>query len=163
MRPLAIVVLLSAMVYAAPAAASDTANERASLTGLTTMSVVVEELSSSATAAGLKADAIQADAERRLRAAGIMLTPDADAYLYIHVIVADPGPSLPFPYYVDVSLVQEVKLPRPIETRTPLQSPTWSVSRLGLSGADRLRSGVTDRITDLVDQFVRAYRAVNSK
>ena len=146
------------------AEASDSANERASLTGLTTLSVVVEDLSPTAVSSGLTTAALQMDAERRLRQAGIALTPDADAYMYVHVTVADPGPSIPFPYYVDVSLIQEIRLPRGgIQTRTPLQSPTWSVSRLGIAGGDRLRANIVDRVNELVDQFVRAYRSVNPK
>ncbi len=163
MRNLSIALLLLVTWRPAPAAGNDSANERASLTGLSTMSVVVEDLSSVAAATGLTSAAIQADAERRLRQAGITLTPDADAYLYVHVTIADPGPSLPYPYHVEVSLVQEITLPRTVQTRTPLQCPTWSVSRLGLAGADRLRAGVTDRVNEFVDQFVRAYRAVNPR
>src|SRR5213593_1072205 len=110
---------------AMPAAASDSANERASLTGLSTLSVVVEDLSPTAVSSGLTTAMLQRDAERRLRQAGLSVTPDADAYVYLHVTVADPGPSIPFPYYVEVALIQEVRLPRGgVQTRTPLQSPT---------------------------------------
>ena len=91
------------------------------------------------------------------------ITPDADAYLYVHVTVADPGASLPLPYVVEVSLMQEVTLPRGVKTRTPLQCPTWSVNRLGLSTSNRLRALLTDRINEFVDQFVVAYRSVNPK
>jgi hypothetical protein len=81
---------------AMPAAASDSANERASLTGLSTLSVVVEDLSSTAVSSGLTTAMLQMDAERRLRQAGLSLTPDADAYVNVHVTMADPGPSIPF-------------------------------------------------------------------
>jgi hypothetical protein len=141
------------------AAGSDSQVERASLTGLTTISVVVEDV---APAAGVTA-AIQSEVERRLRQAGISITPDADAYLYVHVTVADAGASLPVPYVVDVSLMQEVTLPRNVRTRTPLQCPTWSVNRLGMASADRLRPLVTDRVAEFIDQFIGAYRSVNPK
>jgi hypothetical protein len=147
----------------APAAAADSQIERASLTGLTTISVVVEALAPIAEKNGLTTAALQTDVERRLRQAGISLTPDADAYLYVHVTVADPGPSLPLPYVVDVSLMQEVTLPRGLKTRTPLQCPTWSLNRLGMSSADRVRTPVTDRVDEFVDQFIRAYQSVNPK
>ena len=147
----------------AVAAAADSQIERASLTGLTTISVVVEELAPIAEKNGLTTAALQTDVERRLRQAGISVTPDADAYLYVHVTVADPGPSLPLPYVVDVSLMQEVTLPRGLKTRTPLQCPTWSLNRLGMSSADRVRTPVTDRVDEFVDQFIRAYQSVNPK
>ena len=148
---------------AAPASAADSPIERASLTGLTTISVVVEALAPIAEKSGLTTAALQTDVERRLRQAGINVTPDADAYLYVHITVADPGPSLPLPYIVDVSLMQEVTLPRGLKTRTPLQCPTWSVNRLGLATSGRLRALLNDRVNEFVDQFVAAYRSVNPK
>ena len=116
-------VCLAGLVTVASANDSDT--ERVSLTGLTTVSVVV------------------------------------DAYLYVHVTVADPGPSLPLPYMVEVALMQEVTLPRGVKTRTPLQSATWWVNSLGMSGPDRLRTGVSDKVAEFADNFVRAFRSVN--
>ncbi len=150
-------------VHPAPVAASDSQAERASLTGLTVMSVVVEELGPLVGKLGLSTEALQGDVERRLRQAGLAITPDADAYLYVHVTVADPGASLPLPYVVEVSLMQEVTLPRGVKTRTPLQCPTWSVHRLGLATSDRLRALLSDRTNEFVDQFVTAYRSVNPK
>ena len=144
-------------------AASDSADERASLTGLTKISVVVEGLAPIAEKNGVTTAALQADVEGRLRKAGIPLTLDSDAYLYVHVTVADPGASLPLPYVVDVSLMQEITLPRGVKTRTPVQAPTWSLNRLGMVSADRLKMSVTDRVDEFVDQFIRAYQSVNPK
>jgi hypothetical protein len=158
---LAMAVCLFAMAPAAWASDSDT--ERVSLTGLTTVSVVVEDLSAIAKKSGLVGATLQTDVERRLKAAGISVTSDADAYLYVHVTVADPGPSSPLPYIVEVALMQEVTLPRGLKTRTPLQSATWWVNSLGLSGPDRLRSGVTDKVAEFADNFVRAFRSVNPR
>jgi hypothetical protein len=145
------------------AVASDSQEERVTLTGLTPVSVVVEELAPIAVKNGLTAAMLQADVERRLRQAGITMTPDADAYLYIHVTVADPGSPTPMPYVVEVTLMQEVTLPRGLKTRTPLQVPTWWVNRLGLVSPEGLRVAVSGRVGDLVDQFVRAYQSVNPK
>jgi hypothetical protein len=151
------------MLSSSTPAASDSADDRATLTGLTKISVVVEGLSPVAEQNGLTTAAVQADVEGRLRKAGIPLTLDSDAYLYVHVTVADPGASLPLPYVVDVSLMQEITLPRGVKTRTPVQAPTWSLNRLGMVGADRLKMSVTDRIDEFVDQFIRAYQSVNPK
>jgi len=145
------------------ASASDSDTERVSLTGLTTVSVVVEDLSEIAKKSGLVGATLQADVERRLRQAGISVTSDADAYVYVHVTVADPGPSLPLPYLVEVALMQEVTLPRGVKTRTPLQTATWWLNSLGMSGPDRLRSGVSDKVAEFADNFVRAFRSVNPR
>jgi hypothetical protein len=155
-------VLVVALIgLATTASANDSEAERASLTGLTSLSVVVEDVSAAAGKSGLVGATLQADVERRLRQAGISLTPDSDAYLYVRVTVGDPGGSLPLAYVVDVSLMQTVTLPRGLKTRTPLQCPTWWVNNLGMSGPDRLRVVVTDRVGEFADQFVRAYRSVN--
>ena len=91
--------IISAMLcligVAPVASANDSDTERASRTGPTAVSVVVEELSAAARTNGLVGATLQADVERRLRQAGISVTSDADAYVYVHVTVADPGPSLP--------------------------------------------------------------------
>ena len=160
--PLFLVAGLLAM-HPSPAAAADSQVERASLTGLAVMSVVVEDLGPLVARLGLTTDALQRDVESRLKKAGLSITADADAYLYVHVTVADPGGSLPLPFIVDVSLMQEVTLPRGIKTRTPLQCPTWSLNRLGLASADRVRALLGDRVNEFVDQFVVAYRSVNPK
>jgi hypothetical protein len=146
-----------------PATADDSQVERATLAGLKPISVVVEGLAPIAEKNGLTGAAIQTDTERRLRQAGISVTSDADAYLYVNVTVADPGPSSPLPYAVNVSLMQEVTLPRGLQARTPLQAPTWWVSRLGLVDPRRLSASVTDRVAEFVDQFIRAYQSVNPK
>lgn len=151
------------MSFPAAAAASDSQVERVSLTGLTAISVVVEDLPAIARANGLNTEALQADVERRIRQAGISITPDSDAYLYVHVTVADPGSSLPIPYFVNVALMQEVTLPRGVQTRTPLQCETWGLSRLGLVSGSTLRAAVTDRVSEFVDQFTAAYLSVNPK
>jgi hypothetical protein len=152
------------LVASAPfARANDSDTERVSLTGLTTVSIVVEDLSAIARQNGLVGATLQADVERRLKQAGISVTSDADAYLYIHVTVADPGPSLPLPYVVEVALMQEVTLPRGLKTRTPLQTATWWVNSLGMSGPDRLRPAVSDKVAEFTDNFVRAFRSVNPR
>ena len=91
------------------------------------------------------------------------MTPDADAYLYVHVTVADPGAAGPLPYVVDVALMQEVTLPRGVRTRTPLQCQTWGLNRLGMTNPDGLHLLVTDRVQEFVEQFIRAYQSVNPK
>lgn len=148
---------------ATPAIASDSQADRATLTGLTPISVVVEDLPAIAQQSGVAGASLQTDVERRLRLAGISLTPDADAYLYVRVAVADPGGSLPLPFVVEVTLMQEVTLPRGLRTRTPLQCPTWGLNTLGLVSSSGLRVAVTDRVAQFVDQFIRAYQSVNPK
>jgi hypothetical protein len=161
--PLTCILVGSLLCCSAAATAEDSQIERATLAGLTPISVEVEGLASIAEKNGLTGAAIKADTERKLRQGGISVTADADAYLYVNVTVADPGASSPLPYVVNVTLMQEVTLPRGLKARTPLQAPTWWVSRLGLVDSGRLRAAVTDRVGELVDQFIQAYQSVNPK
>jgi hypothetical protein len=156
-------VLAAWMANPATPAASDSAIERASLAGLKQISIVVEDLSSAAAPSGLTTAALQTDVERRVKAAGIAVTPDADDYLYVHVTVADAGSSLPLPYHVEVAMMQEITLPRGIKTRTPLQAPTWSLDQIGLASTGVLRESIVNRVDQFVDQFIKAYQSVNPK
>ena len=161
--PLAWILAVWMASVSSVATVGDSQDERASLTGLGAISVVVESLPPIAARGGLSTETLHKDVEQRLQRAGIAVTPDADAYLYVHVTISDPGPSLPVPYIVDVSLMQEVTLPRGLKTRAPFQCPTWGVNRLGQSDAARLGQLVTDRVQAFTDQFVVAYRSVNPK
>jgi hypothetical protein len=146
-----------------PIHASDSQAERATLVGLGAISVVVEDLTAAAEKNGLRAGDLQRLLEQRLRQGGITVTPDADAYLYEQVIVADSGGSQPWAYVVTVSLMQEVALPRDVRTRTPLQCPTWWLNTLGLVSPQALSQAVQQRTGEFADQFVKAYREVNPR
>ena len=62
---------VSLACLAVPASAADSQDERASLTGLKTISIVVEELSPAAAPSGLTTSALQTSVERRVKAAGM--------------------------------------------------------------------------------------------
>ena len=164
-RIVTVVGLLAAILTTLPAfgRANDSQAERASLTGLSAISVVVEGLAPVAQKNGLREADLQKAIELRLRQAGINVTPDADAYLYAQVIVGDPGASSPLAYVVTVSLMQEVTLPRDAHARTPLQCPTWWLNALGLVSPQGLSRVVQERTGEFVDRFVKAYQAVNPK
>ena len=93
--PLTWMLMGALLACASAATADDSQIERATLAGLTPISVVVEGLAQIAEKNGLASAAIQADTERRLRQAGISVTSDADAYLYVNVTVADAGAASP--------------------------------------------------------------------
>ncbi len=151
------------LVPAAAPAAATSQTDPISLTGLGALSVVVEELPASAARSGLTAASLQTAAERTLRQAGISLVQDSDAYLYIHVTLADPGPSQPTPFFVEVSLMQEITLPRNVKSRAPLQCPTWGLDRLGTAPSTDLSRVIGGYVSQFVDRFVQAYRSVNPK
>ena len=155
--------LLLGLIIAAPAAlcANDSPDERASLKGLGTISLVVEDPGTAAQKYGLTATGLQNEIQQRLQRAGIAVRQEADPYLYVQVSVVDPGGSLPLAYSIQVTMMQEVALPRGLNAH--FQAPTWWQNSVGMAGADRVGQSVSARVQQFVDQFIRAYQSVNPK
>jgi hypothetical protein len=155
--------LLLAAFLAAPAtlSANDSPDERASLKGLGNISLVLEDLGPAAQKYGLTTMRLQSEIRTQLQGAGIIVRQEADPYLYIQITVVDPGGTLPLAYSIQVTLMQEVALPRGLNAH--FQAPTWWQSSAGISGADRLSQSVGGRVQEFVDQFIKAYRSVNPK
>jgi hypothetical protein len=155
--------LLLGMLIGAPAVlcANDSPDERASLKGLGAISLVVEDLAPAAQKYGLTVTLLQNDIKQRLQRAGIAVRQEADPYLYVRITVADAGGLLPLGYAIQVTLMQEVALPRGINPH--FQAATWWVSSAGITAADRLSPAVSGKVQEFVDQFIKAYVSVNPK
>jgi hypothetical protein len=151
--------------------AADDKYTRPSLSGLRAVQVVVEAFSASSQplleARGLTVNAIQTDAELRLRKAGIRVltreerlkTPGAP-YLYLNAIITT-GSSL-WGNSLAVSIVQDVSLGR--DQSIQIQAATWSVeSGGGIILPERIAQRVRDGFNDMVDQFINAYLSVNQR
>jgi hypothetical protein len=150
----------------APATASDSEIDRASLKGLQGVFVLVEDLNPPEEQAGLKTADIQADAEQNLRTAGIPLlgkTQNIDTpgmpTLYISVSVASSTATDLWPFSVDVNLEQQATLKRSPDTFVPT-AVTWHVGSIGAVNKSDIRS-VRDRVNEQVAKFVNAYFKVN--
>ena len=143
-----------------PAWAGDTPRDRASLKGIRSIQVGVEKIQPDAERDGLTRSQTQTDVESRLRQSGITLDPSSPYLLYVVInTVRDPAsPS----YAVDIAVTfhQGVSLPR--KPKSLHLATTWSVSHVGLVGADHLRD-VRSKVADLVDRFISAYREQNTK
>ena len=151
------------MIIAAPAAisANDSPDERASLKGLGTISLVLEDPGPAAQKYGFSAMRLQSEIQERLQQAGIAVRQEADPYLYVQITVVDGGGSLPLAYSIQVSMMQEVALPRGLNAH--FQGPTWWQRSVGMAGADRVSQSVSSRVQEFVDQFIKAYRSVNPR
>jgi hypothetical protein len=150
----------------APARASDSEIDRASLKGLTGVFVLVEDLNPAEEQAGLKTADIQADAVQKLQAAGIpLLSKDQDIQtpgmptLYISVSIASSTATDLWPFSIDVNLEQQATLKRNPDTFVPT-AVTWHVGSLGAVDKSNIRS-VRDRVSEQIAKFVNAYNKVN--
>jgi hypothetical protein len=156
-------------VLTTPGWAIDTPNERITLVGLTGVHVVLDEVGDAGERLGLNRARLQADADQRLRGAGLrVLTPNealtsvGRPTLHLRLIVL-PVPDTPglYVYSVDVTLRQQVRLVR--DRAIESYALTWSEQRVvGAARADRL--GVARAaLLGKVDEFVTAWRVSNQE
>ena len=167
--PLQIAILpIAALLIAALSAAAlraDDAAERATLKDLGNVRVVVSDLSRTVESQGLKKQELQADLEKRLRAAGITLLSESERArgmptLHLNMLLADADDAqTAYVYSLDLTLSQEVRLMRAPNIR--VTSPTWkSAGAVGVVENDKL-STLRDAAGHAVDAFIAAYRAAN--
>jgi hypothetical protein len=162
-------VLSALAVLAAPAWAIDTPNERVTLVGLTAVHVVLDEVGEVGESRGLNRARLQAEADQRLRSAGLRVLTPTEALssvgrptLHLRVIVLPvPDTQDLYLYSVDVALRQHVRLVR--DRTIESYAVTWSEHRVvGASRADRL--GVARAaLLQKVDEFVTAWRVSNQE
>jgi hypothetical protein len=134
-----------------------------SLAGIKGVGLVVEDLAQDAEQEGFTTQLIRADAEQKLRAAGIrVLSDEALAktpgmpYLYVNIFTFRDAEL--YAYHITLELKQMVSLVR--NSGIKLSAGTWRVSCGGTVGAKKLgelRSFVLDDIT----RFISAYKSVN--
>jgi hypothetical protein len=146
--------------------AVDDESSRESLKGLPGVFVVVDDLDPVIEKAGLTKADIQNQVEQELKLAGIPIlsreqwvTTPGGPYLHVNAFVVSSDDSV-WPFFIEVSSMQRVALER--SSVNIFFAPTWSVATVGSVGSNRLRQ-IKDIVKDYVDQFVKAYRAVNPK
>lgn len=155
-----ILVILGVLFLTCSAWADDTPGTRATLKGVTAVKVSVASTSVDANQDGLRSADLQGDAERRLREAGVPVTPSALALLFID-IGTDKIASIPrYACSLRVDLLQLVKLAR--DPTIEAFTPTWSLGRVAEVSAANLPT-VRGIVRDLVDQFINAYLEQNPK
>lgn len=141
---------------------------RLTLAGIASMRVVVGNLTTEATNAGLFQDALKAELELRLRQAGIAIPSDYQVatnpfipYLYLRVTTTSGAQGL-FGYSVELDFHQRVLLPRNVAVTA--WAITWSgTGFVGYVGIARLSIVVRSVITDASTEFLNAYLAANPR
>jgi hypothetical protein len=146
--------------------AADDQSSRESLKGLPGVFVIVDDLEPGVEKAGLTKADIQSEVEQELRLAGIAIlsreqwvTTPGGPYLHVNTFVFSSDESV-WPFFIEVSSMQRVVLER--SSVNIFFAPTWSVATVGSVGSNRLLQ-IKDIVKDYVDQFARAYSAVNPK
>jgi hypothetical protein len=113
---------------------------------------------------GLTEAAIQADAELKLRLAGIRVLTrnESDATLYLDAQVYHTELAV-WGYEVSVEVLQDVQLIRDPAIVIP-GATTWELGSVGGAGRPaNIPEMVRNALKDLVDRFINAYLAMNPK
>jgi len=145
--------------------ANDNAETRASLRGLQGIGLLIGEVEPEIERGGFTKKQLQAETERRLRQAGIAVLSSQEAqqipgapFLVVSVSTLRHSAGL-YAYSIDVRVYQAATL---VRDATPVSVPTWSIASIGMVGATQLQA-LFKSSGAKVEQFIRAYRAVNPR
>jgi predicted secreted protein len=142
---------------------------RSSLSGLTGVFVVVEEVSESVENAGLTQHQLKNDVELRLHQAGIKALSMEESFkwpghpvLHVYVICVPSSDNSMFAISVQVKFCQDVYLAR--DPKIGCIAATWSAPILtGFSDKSGLRNLVREYLPDCIDEFINDYLEANPK
>lgn len=139
--------------------------DRESLRDLTGVRVAAEDLSLVLPVKGISAETLKQVAESKLRQAGIQVLnqgefPVGDPYLRVRVATTAKDGDFAG-YDVEVDFVQIVFLRRnPAATFN--RAETWKASgHIGIARVGQLADKIRQDLSDQMDQFIAAYKAVN--
>jgi predicted secreted protein len=143
--------------------------QRSSLSGLTGVFVIVEEVSESLEKAGLTQLQLKNDVELRLRQAGIKILSEEEslkwpghAALRVQVICVPSSDNSKFAISVQIKFCQDVYLAR--DPKIGCIADTWSAPVLtGFCDKSGLRNLVREYLSDCIDEFINDYLEANSK
>jgi hypothetical protein len=144
----------------------DSAMDRATLRGIKAVKVVVDPPDPELEREGIDRERLRTSIELQLRNARIKIDPDALEFLGVSFPPVEAGRKSRLairktarPVAVGLGVYQLVLLSRDKETKTVAE--TWGQQRVVSAAGRDLEREVSSAVEELVDQFVRAYRAVN--
>ena len=145
----------------------DSSLTRPSLKGLRGFSVEARSANERSDLLEISSDQLTTDVELKLRKTGIQVLPsnralkDGGAFLSISLTLVSPkeSPDL-FAFHLEMS-VDQIVAPM-LRPDTPGLASTWSVGSTGIVTRARVRA-IRDQLSDLTDQFLNAYLAVNPR
>ncbi|MCS6306440.1 MAG: hypothetical protein H8K07_22665 [Nitrospira sp.] len=143
------------------------AGSRESLRGISGVGMVVEDISSDASADGLSQDAIRSAAGEILRSKGIRILTNIERtrlgstpYLYINVNTLKEELGL-YVYAVNVDFKQIVGLLS--KKGAQAWGATWSASVVGAVGEANVRQIIADGVEPLVKDFANDFLLINPR
>ncbi len=153
--------LTTAAIGCPPALLAASEHQTASLRGIRSMSVVVEEIKPGIS--GLTEKAIQTDVELKLRMTGVKVDSSAKTYLYVQVTWLSThmgGRHVGYGYYVQVKFEQGVTA---LETGWQGIASTWGSGSIGSSPTEGAGRRIRRTVKENVDEFLNDYLSVNPR
>jgi hypothetical protein len=150
---------------AAPQALSAQAGSPQALTGLRTVTVLLERTSPETIAAGIDTAALRSRAEAAVSRLGIQLLPagardSAAGVLYVNAFAATNAVRDWYAAHVEVEVMQPVTIDRTPDAR--LFATTWQAPvRLRVVRAAELPGEVTQAVDAMLAEFAQAWTAAN--
>lgn len=137
-----------------------------SLAEIKAVSVFVQGLTEQTKKAGLRAERIKADVQKRLERLGIRAVSQEEAaglagspVIYVNISAFKIERTPEYVYRAEVGLLQQVTLVRDRQIR--IMSITWNKGRLGYCPSRTLVKSVRETVGYLMDGFSEDYKAAN--
>jgi hypothetical protein len=138
--------------------ALDADGTRATLKGVTTVMVAIENLAKEYPP-GLTQDQLRTDVELKLRQSGITVAAESSEALYVQVSSFKvTNTSGTYVYYIAVEFQQLVTLKRRPAVFAFVS--TWDTHYFGI---DDSAAGIRNMVADLINRFLNAYLSVNPR
>jgi len=147
-----------------------------SLTGIASLSVLVEDLNSAIRNTGLRKEQLQAIAEQELRKNGITVRSSADsgkgALLYVRLssVIGGEAKDAPISFYLAVQVKQLAVLSNGVRVAkltvaepgvTPLLVTTWENGTMAMVGRSDLFFYVQHTLVNLIGELIRDQQEAN--
>jgi hypothetical protein len=133
------------------------------LRGLTSLGVVVEELSQAATSCGLKQDAIESTVKRSLTDAGlrVVTNSDEDTYLYVRIVTTAMTTGFCFSRYDAILYTNAMATPTYGSAQALVQIELMRDGGLAGGGASQHADSVVSSLRQYVNGFAVRIRDAN--
>ena len=141
-------------------AAGDQPLDRATLSGLKAVAIVIDQLDPELVRQGLTPEALRSRIENRLRDSAIPLDKAAGEFVGLRVIQVRGGRG-PYALCLSVGLYQPVQLVRDRNVKTATQ--TWEVETVLMAEPKLLKEASLTSIDELADRLAAAWRSVNPR
>ena len=153
--------LLVPLLFLVPAAtggANDAPLDRATLRGLKSVGVVMDQLDPDLQKAGLTQTDLQSHLEAKLTEAAVPVDPAASDFVGLR-LTSVRGARGPFAVSLSVGVYQPVELVRDKSLRT--STATWEVETILMAEPKILRQAMFESIDELAGRLATAWRSAN--